>query len=462
MSSDWPELSIDEIKASTKNAIAMGPFGSRIKAENFIDVGVPVIKGGNLNGDFLLENSFDFLIAEKADELQASNAYRRDLVITHRGTIGQVGIIPDNSRYERYVVSQSQLKVTLDQNKVNPFFVYYFLRSPIGQHRLLANSSQVGVPAIAQASTSVRAIMVPCPKKNIQDQVVEILLNLDHKIELSRQTNQTLEQIAQALFKSWFVDFEPVKAKMTAKQAGAGAEQIEQAAICAISGKTPEQLAHLDPKILQKLKTTAALFPDALVDSELGEIPAGWKIGPLSDIAMFADGRIDVSELSLENYISTENMLENKQGILIASSLPNVNSVPNFNIGQILISNIRPYFKKIWLARFEGGRSNDVLGLESINSNCVEFLYNLLYQDEFFSFMMATSKGAKMPRGDKRAIMGWNCIQPTLEIKIAYARCVQNYYKRIDSTIRENEYLESLRNTLLPKLLSGEINLSNG
>ena len=154
-----------------------------------------------------------YLTEEKATELQSSNAYRRDIVITHRGTIGQVGIIPDDSRFERYVVSQSQLKVTLDQDKVNPFYVYYFLRSPLGQHRLLVNSSQVGVPAIAQASTSVKGILVPFPKRKTQDSIVEILMDLDKKIATNTQTNQTLEQIAQAIFKSWFVDFEPVRAK---------------------------------------------------------------------------------------------------------------------------------------------------------------------------------------------------------------------------------------------------------
>src|SRR5690625_4888752 len=109
----------------------MGPFGSRIKKENFTNSGIPVIKGGNLNGDFILEDIFDYLTIDKADELSTSIAFKRDIVITHRGTIGQVGIIPDNSKYERYVVSQSQLKVSLDESRVNPFFVYYFLRSPI-------------------------------------------------------------------------------------------------------------------------------------------------------------------------------------------------------------------------------------------------------------------------------------------------------------------------------------------
>src|SRR5690625_4926622 len=110
----------------------MGPFGSRIKKENFTNSGIPVIKGGNHNGDFILEDNFDYLTIDKANELSTSNAFQRDIVITHMGTVGQVGIMPDKSKYEIDVVAQSQLKVSLDESRVNPFFVYYFLRSPIG------------------------------------------------------------------------------------------------------------------------------------------------------------------------------------------------------------------------------------------------------------------------------------------------------------------------------------------
>ena len=148
-------------------------------------------------------------------------------------------------------------------------------------------------------------------------------------------------------------------------------------------------------------------------------------------------------------------MLEGKRGFTAASSLPTVKTVPAINVGDILISNIRPYFKKIWLASSVGGRSNDVLGFKPSDSGAAEYLYNLLYQDIFFDFMMTTSKGAKMPRGDKDAIKGWNCVQPTLEVRAAYSGIVKAFYSNIESTKKESTALEMLRNTLLPKLLSG-------
>src|SRR6266702_4345254 len=176
MSSEWNEFSFEQLRDNTKTAFAMGPFGSRIKVENFVSAGVPIIKGGNLNGAFINEDDFDYLTEEKANELSSSIAKRGDIVITHRGTIGQVGIIPEWSKFDKYIVSQSQLKLSFNRTIVNPYFIYYYLRSPVGQRHLLANTSQVGVPAIAQALTSIRNIRISLPKKDEQDKIVALLL----------------------------------------------------------------------------------------------------------------------------------------------------------------------------------------------------------------------------------------------------------------------------------------------
>ncbi|HEJ1075034.1 TPA: restriction endonuclease subunit S [Serratia marcescens] len=274
--------------------------------------------------------------------------------------------------------------------------------------------------------------------------------------------NQTLEQMAQALFKSWFVDFEPVKAKITVLEAGGSQEDATLAAMTAISGKDADALVVFErehPEQYAELKATAELFPSAIQNSELGEIPEGWCHGPLSDIATFANGKVDVCSLTPETYISTENMLENRAGISTASALPSVNSVPEFRCRHVLISNIRPYFKKIWLARFKGGRSADVLAFEARDSVNVEYVYNLLYQEVFFNFMMLTSKGVKMPRGDKKAIMDWQCVHPDKKISNAFSKAVGEYYSFIEINNAQNKTLTQLRDTLLPKLLSGEITL---
>ncbi len=125
----------------------------------------------------------------------------------------------------------------------------------------------------------------------------------------------------------------------------------------------------------------------------------------LSDICSFRKGKVDVSSLNTYTYVSTENMLPNKEGIVEASSLPTSLQTQEYRKGDILVSNIRPYFKKIWEAEYDGGCSNDVLVFTANKGLEDGFLYYLLATDDFFSYSSATSKGTKMPRGDKNAIM---------------------------------------------------------
>ncbi|MDE1317824.1 hypothetical protein L9X50_07365 [Vibrio aestuarianus] len=177
------------------------------------------------------------------------------------------------------------------------------------------------------------------------------------------------------------------------------------------------------------------------------------------DVAKYCSARTSIDGVTVENYISTENMLADKKGVTAASKLPTAKTIAAYKTGDILVSNIRPYFKKIWLAEGNGGRSNDVLGFESSALNTDSFLMNLLYQDSFFEYMTRTSKGAKMPRGDKTAIMNWEMAVPPVELREAFSTIVDKFYKLIPQNRAQNETLESLRDTLHPKLLSGEIEL---
>lgn len=128
----------------------------------------------------------------------------------------------------------------------------------------------------------------------------------------------------------------------------------------------------------------------------------------LSDICNLVSEKVKVSKLTKDRYISTENMLADKNGITIASSLPNTDKVRAFRTNDVLVSNIRPYFKKIWLAKFDGGCSNDILVFRAKDGVSENFLYYTLSNDDFFDYATATAKGTKMPRGDKKAIMDYN------------------------------------------------------
>ena len=203
-------VTIEEIKDSRKHAMSMGPFGSNITRDNFVENGIPVIRGVNLKNNQFSEKGFVFLTEEKADQLVASNAYPEDIVFTHRGTLGQVVIIPKNSKFKRYVVSQSQMKLSCDNSKVNPGFVYYYFCSPQGQHEIYSYTNTTGVPSIGSPLSSLKIMKMPYLKLEEQNKIVKTLDDLDTKIQNLQNQNHILEQTTQTIFKSWFVDFDGV------------------------------------------------------------------------------------------------------------------------------------------------------------------------------------------------------------------------------------------------------------
>ena len=159
----------------------------------------------------------------------------------------------------------------------------------------------------------------------------------------------------------------------------------------------------------------------------------------LSDICSFRKGKVEVENLNAKNYISTENMLPNKCGITEASSLPTVPLTQEYNSGDVLVSNIRPYFKKIWQAKYDGGCSNDVLVFVPKPNTDKDFLYYVLADDDFFTYSMATSKGTKMPRGDKTSIMQYEV--PLIDLQVQ--KKIASVLKALDEKIKLNNEINN-------------------
>ncbi|MEZ8602736.1 restriction endonuclease subunit S [Vibrio splendidus] len=348
-----------------------------------------------------------------------------DILFSYETRLGEVAMMPAGITA---CLGRRMGLLRPDRSKILPEYLLYAYQSPAFQETIRSKTIH-GATVDRIALKELPSFPIQVPPLSVQEKIVSVLKGYDRKLMLNSETNQTLEQMAQAIFKSWFVDFEPVKAKM--------------------NGEQPEGMD----------AATASLFPEKLVESELGLIPEGWEVGTLSDVAKYCSARTNTDTITLENYISTENMLAEKKGVTAASKLPTAKTVAAYKSGDILVSNIRPYFKKIWLAEGSGGRSNDVLGFESVSANTDSYLMNLLYQDTFFEYMTRTSKGAKMPRGDKTAIMNWEMAVPPVELRETFSAIVDKFYQLIPQNRAQNATLESLRDTLLPKLLSGEIDL---
>lgn len=179
----------------------MGPFGSKITKENYVENGVPLIRGNNLARGIFLDEDFVFITEEKADDILPANVSPGDIIFTHRGTIGQVTMVTRSPKHDRYAIGSSQVKTRLDESIALPEFYYYWFHSPQGQRSILANTSTVGVPGIATPLTSIRKLKVPKPSLDEQKAIAATLGALDDKIAVNERIVSTLSELSSATFR---------------------------------------------------------------------------------------------------------------------------------------------------------------------------------------------------------------------------------------------------------------------
>ena len=201
----WERRRLQDFAANVPYAFVGGPFGSNLTSRDYVENGIPVIRGSNLtSGRFLGGDDFVYVTEQKAREELASNlAFPGDLIFTQRGTLGQVAIIPEESPSDTYVISQSQMKLTVDESKADKRFLYYYFTSHDAVQRILSFTSSSGVPHINL--TVLRNFEVPAPPLATQARIADILSAYDDLIENNRRRIKLLEQAARLLYKEWFV-----------------------------------------------------------------------------------------------------------------------------------------------------------------------------------------------------------------------------------------------------------------
>ena len=205
--SGWHECKVEDVASSEKNALATGPFGSAISSKYFIGCGVPVIRGSNLSADVgkrLIDSDIVFVNQEKAKEFIRSVARKGDLIFTCWGTINQIGYVDKNSKYEEYIVSNKQMKLTPDTRKANPEFLYYLFSAPDKQFEIISNGIGAAVPGFNLGQLKKITLLLPSLEE--QKAIASILSSLDDKIDLLHRQNKTLEAMAETLFRQWFVE----------------------------------------------------------------------------------------------------------------------------------------------------------------------------------------------------------------------------------------------------------------
>ena len=229
-----------------------------------------------------------------------------------------------------------------------------------------------------------------------------------------------------------------------------------------IQNKIASYCESIDGKI-----TVNSMINDNLSDllqtiyqGQFGKVGLANNCGILADICSYSKDKIEISKLSLDTYYSTENMLPEKSGAVKATSLPTTSQTTACHKGDTLISNIRPYFKKIVYCEDDCGCSTDVLCFKPVHPRYTAYLFSTLYADSFFDFMVAGAKGTKMPRGDKQQIMTYPVVLPLEKDLNEFNFVATPILTQIYSNRTESERLSAIRDTLLPKLISGEIDVS--
>lgn len=200
----WPVVPLSTLAAATKGSIAGGPFGSDLVSRDYVASGVPVVRGVNLPSHVKFSfNDLVFVTENKADTLHLNCAHPGDLVFTQRGTLGQVGLLPKRSPYSRFLISQSQMKMTVDRKRADPLYLYYYFRLPSTVTYIENHALQSGVPHINLCI--LKKLQVICPSLNAQKKIAAILSAYDDLIENNRRRIALLEKMAEDIYREWFV-----------------------------------------------------------------------------------------------------------------------------------------------------------------------------------------------------------------------------------------------------------------
>ena len=420
MAGEWTAQTIDESMAAI--------IDYRGKTPRKTTAGVPlitakVVKGGRIEtpDEFIAESDYTEWMRRGIPE-------PGDVVVTTEAPLGEVAQLGN----ERVALAQRLICLRGKPGVLSNGFLKFLMQSDAVQEQLHSRASGTTVLGIKQSE--LRKVVLPLPPINEQRAIAHILGTLDDKIELNRRMNETLEAMARALFKSWFVDFDPVRAKLE------------------VRWQRGQSLPGLPVHLYD-------LFPDRFVDSELGEIPEGWEVGCLGDVANHS--RRSIQPDDIENgtpYIALEHMPKGRIALTEWSTADALESNKYlFKRGEILFGKLRPYFHKVGVAPVDGVCSTDIVVLTATSSDWFGFVLGHVSSSEFVEYTNAGSTGTKMPRTSWNDMARYEFVLPPKPVANAFTELMQSSVDRITAGIHQSHTLAALRDTLLPKLISGEI-----
>jgi type I restriction enzyme, S subunit len=414
MPGEWRKATLDQLGriVTGKTPLSSGP--------GYFDGDIPFVTPTDFDGRRVIESTGRYLTEQGAGTVTGSRVPRRAVLVSCIGSdMGKAAIAG------RECVTNQQINSLVVESGDDPLFVYYNLSTRKAEIRAAAGGS--AQPILNKSAFGRLDIYLPPPDE--QSAIAQILGTLDDKIELNRRMNETLEAMARALFKSWFVAFDPVRARAEGRDPG-----------------LPKEIADL--------------FPDRFEDSELGEIPAGWKVGTLGDVLRQREERCEASaETASRPYVPIECI--SSKSLFLSDSRPGEDaqsSLIRFYKGDLLFGAMRPYFHKVCIAPFDGTTRTTAFVLLPRRREDFAFATLRLHHPDSIDYATRHSTGSTIPYAVwSDSLEDMPISVPPPEVRGTFDRIMRPLLERIPVPHFEGKILAALRNTLLPKLIAGEL-----
>lgn len=433
MSSDWEPTTLGSVCDRQGGSIQTGPFGSQLHASDYVEQGIPVVMPANIGSDGgISEDGIARITQFDADRLQQHKLQVGDVVFSRRGDVTRNALI--EAHQAGWLCGTGCLKVRLgSQTQASAKFISYCLRLPETKDWLVRHAVGATMPNLNTSILS--AVPILLPELTVQQSIANILGCLDERIDLLRETNATLEAIAQALFKSWFVDFEPVHARARG-----------------------EQPAGLAPEV-------AALFPDSLEESELGQVPMGWSTGSLNDLALLnpeswtVKNRPDsVAYVDLAN--AKENVIAEITEFLFEDAPSRARRV--LRDGDTIVGTVRPGNRSYALISNPRPNLTGSTGFAVLRPKqkaATEYVYLAATANSSIEYLAHVADGGAYPAVRPEVVSNLPCVLPSYDVLNAFHAVAAPLFAKVAANHQQAQTLATLRDTLLPRLISGQLRL---
>lgn len=405
MKSEWKTVELSDVIID----IAAGPFGSNLKVSCFVPYGFPIIDGANLKGFKVIDNVTKFVTEEKARSLARSIAKRGDVVVTISGTLGQIAYIPQDSEFPEYLCSQRQFRVTFDESRVYvPYLVFYF-HTYEGQNKILSFANQTGVPALSQPLKNFKKIIVNLPDLQTQKKIAKVIEDLNDKITLNNKINDNLQQQAATIFRSWFVDYIP------------------------FGGTAPDEWENVTLEDITAL-VSRGITPKYTDDTD----------------------QIVINQKCIRNHIIDLSLARTHK--------PKVINDKWLRFGDLLINSTGDgtlgRAAQVWFQPQNLTVDSHVTIVRPAAENMIYYigLWGTQHEKEIESLHTGSTGQTELPRDRVKAI---ELFLPDKETLDRFNTLIAPMATAIVSNQEENNRLASIRDALLPKLMSGEIDVAD-